>query len=43
LYYKGDAWWPASEKRMLFNPAGMGTTRYRYRGTAIPNPWPTTS
>jgi RNA-directed DNA polymerase len=31
-YYKGDAWWPASEERQLFNPAKVGTTRYRYRG-----------
>lgn len=37
-YYQGDAWWPASEQRTLFNPAGMGTTRYRYRGAAIPAP-----
>jgi RNA-directed DNA polymerase len=42
LYYKGDAWWPASEDRQLFNPAKTGTTRYRYRGTAIPTPWPST-
>ena len=42
LYYKGDAWWPASEDRQLFNPAKVGTTRYRYRGTAIPTPWPST-
>jgi len=42
LYYKGDAWWPASEDRQLFNPARAGTTRYRYRGTAIPTPWPST-
>jgi RNA-directed DNA polymerase len=24
----------------LFNPDTMHTTRYRYRGTAIPAPWP---
>jgi RNA-directed DNA polymerase len=42
LYYKGEAWWPASENRRLFSPANVGTTRYRYRGTAIPAPWPTT-
>jgi len=42
LYYQGDAWWPASEDRQLFNPAKVGTTRYRYRGTAIPTPWPST-
>jgi hypothetical protein len=41
LYYKGGAWWPASDNRRLFSPANMGTTRYRYRyrGTAIPAPW----
>jgi RNA-directed DNA polymerase len=41
-YYKGDAWWPTSEERQLFNPAKVGTTRYRYRGTVIPTPWPST-
>ena len=34
--------WPASEDRTLFNPSKVGTTRYRYRGAAIPTPWPTT-
>src|SRR2546421_9348310 len=34
--------WPASEERSLFNPGKVGTTRYRYRGAAIPTPWPTT-
>jgi RNA-directed DNA polymerase len=34
--------WPSSENRPLFNPAKVGTTRYRYRGTAIPTPWTTT-
>ncbi len=33
--------WPAGEDRMLFNPEKVGTTRYRYRGTVIPTPWPT--
>jgi RNA-directed DNA polymerase len=41
-YYKGGVWWPASEERSLFNPAKVGTTRYRYRGTKIPTPWPAT-
>ncbi|AVH55133.1 MULTISPECIES: group II intron reverse transcriptase/maturase [Streptomyces] len=41
-YYKGGVWWPASEERSLFNPAKVGTTRYRYRGTKIPTPWPVT-
>jgi RNA-directed DNA polymerase len=42
LYYRGQKWWPASQERQLFNPAAIGTTRYRYRGTVIPTPWPTT-
>jgi RNA-directed DNA polymerase len=36
----GGGWWPASRDRELFSPAKVGTTRYRYRGTAIPSPWP---
>ncbi len=24
---------------MLFNPGGVRTTRYRYRGKNIPTPW----
>ncbi len=24
---------------MLFNPGGVRTTRYRYRGKSIPTPW----
>jgi RNA-directed DNA polymerase len=35
------SWW-ASENRKLFNPISVGTTRYRYRGAAIPTPWPAT-
>ena len=38
--YCGNGWWPASEERQLFNPAKVTTTRYRYRGAAIPVPWP---
>jgi RNA-directed DNA polymerase len=26
----------------LFNPEKVGTTRYRYRGSDIPTPWPIT-
>jgi RNA-directed DNA polymerase len=40
--YCDGQWWPASQDRELFNPAKMRTTRYRYRGTVIPSPWPTT-
>ena len=36
----GGGWWPASAERELFNPAKVRTTRYRYRGSAIPPPWP---
>jgi RNA-directed DNA polymerase len=38
--YCGGRWWPASNDRALFNPATVRTTRYRYRGTVIPTPWP---
>lgn len=38
----GGGWWPGTEERTLFNPAKVRTTRYRYRGTAIPTPWPAT-
>jgi RNA-directed DNA polymerase len=31
--------WPTGEERALFNPQQVVTTRYRYRGAAIPNPW----
>ncbi len=35
--------WPTGEdNRPLFNPEKVSTTRYRYRGAAIPTPWPTT-
>jgi hypothetical protein len=40
-YNRRGSWW-ASENRKLFNPNTVGTTRYRYRGTAIPTPWATT-
>jgi RNA-directed DNA polymerase len=40
--YCSGGWWPATPEIMLFNPAKVGTTRYRYRGTAIPVPWPAT-
>jgi RNA-directed DNA polymerase len=39
--YCGGGWWPSGQERMLFDPAKVRTTRYRYRGTAIPSPWPT--
>jgi RNA-directed DNA polymerase len=38
--YFSHGWWPATNSRRLFNPSEVHTTRYRYRGTAIPAPWP---
>ena len=38
--YGDGGWWPTSENRPLFNPAKVTTTRYRYRGAAIPIAWP---
>jgi len=32
-------WRPAEGPVTLFNPAMVSTTRYLYRGAAIPNPW----
>ena len=40
--YCGGGWWPGTEERQLFDPAKVRTTRYRYRGAAIPSPWPAT-
>jgi RNA-directed DNA polymerase len=34
-------WWPTTGEVTLFNPTKAGTTRYPYRGTRIPSPWPT--
>jgi RNA-directed DNA polymerase len=41
--YCPRGWWPATGEITLFNPAKLTPTRYRYRGTAIPAPWPTTA
>ncbi len=35
-------WWPTGEEIRLFDPEKVSTTRYRYRGTVIPTPWPAT-
>jgi len=37
-----NGWWPSEGQVALFNPAAVSTTRYRYRGTAIPTPWTST-
>jgi RNA-directed DNA polymerase len=39
--YCPDGWWPVDGPVGLFNPGAVRTTRYRYRGAAIPSPWPT--
>jgi RNA-directed DNA polymerase len=41
-HYGGRGSWWASENRKLFDPSTVGTTRYRYRGAAIPTPWAAT-
>ena len=38
--YCNGGWWPVTTEVALFNPDQMRTTRYRYRGAAIPAPWP---
>jgi RNA-directed DNA polymerase len=38
--YCHGGWWPVTTEIALFNPDTMRTTRYRYRGAAIPAPWP---
>jgi RNA-directed DNA polymerase len=41
--YCPDGWWPAEGEVRLFNPGAVRTTRYRYRGAAIPSPWASTA
>ena len=38
--YCGGGWWPRDGEMTLFNPGAVRTNWYRYRGTAIPSPWP---
>jgi RNA-directed DNA polymerase len=38
--YCAGGWWPTTGEVTLFNPGAVSTTRYRYRGAAIPSPWP---
>jgi len=38
-YCRGK-WWPVTAEGGLFNPEKVRIVRYRYRGTAIPSPWP---
>ncbi len=32
-------WWPTEGETMLFDPAAVAVSRYRYRGERIPSPW----
>jgi RNA-directed DNA polymerase len=41
--YLADRWWPEHDGMALFDCRAVPVTRYRYRGTAIPKPWSTTS
>lgn len=36
-------WWPTDGDVTLFNPAAVPVSYYRYRGAAIPSPWPTST
>jgi RNA-directed DNA polymerase len=38
--YCAGRWWPADGETVLFRAARVSTTRYLYRGTKIPSPWP---
>jgi RNA-directed DNA polymerase len=37
--YCGGGWWPADGNTRLLHTGTISTTRYRYRGAAIPTPW----
>jgi RNA-directed DNA polymerase len=41
--YCEGGWWPHDGEAKIYNPAKVRTTRYRYRGTTIPSPWPSTA
>jgi RNA-directed DNA polymerase len=38
--YCDGGWWPHDGEVKLYNPGRVHTTRYSYRGTRIPSPWP---
>jgi RNA-directed DNA polymerase len=38
--YCGGGWWPRGQDTELFHTGVVRTTRYRYRGSVIPSPWP---
>jgi RNA-directed DNA polymerase len=37
--YCNGGWWPSDGKTRLLHTGSISTTRYRYRGAAIPTPW----
>jgi RNA-directed DNA polymerase len=37
--YLRTGWWPEQDGVMLFDPARVAVTRYRFRGASIPSPW----
>lgn len=41
--YCGVRWWPAGDERELIDLQKISTTRYRYRGSVVPSPWPDTA
>ncbi|WP_414719065.1 group II intron maturase-specific domain-containing protein [Streptomyces sp.] len=41
--YCGGGWWPAGDGAILLDPAKVRTSRYRYRGAAIPTPRPSSA
>jgi RNA-directed DNA polymerase len=38
--YCDGGWWPRGQELALFKAGLVTTTRYRYRGSLIPSPWP---
>ena len=38
--YCDGGWWPKGQDTELFHTGVVRTTRYRYRGSLIPSPWP---
>jgi RNA-directed DNA polymerase len=41
--YCDGGWWPRGQDTELFHTGVVRTTRYRYRGSVIPSPWPLTA
>ena len=37
--YCNGGWWPSAGRTQLLHTGSISTTRYRYRGAAIPSPW----